>query len=334
MDGSITIGPVIYVFATAVAGLLLVAPAVGWLVAQVLPVGESMYVSKSFVGRERTAWRLVTVALTILAVVSVLLAVVSVARADVPDPPSVVCDPPAVVASGACDCVSGGPCGCTACNCAAETLAGLVTLAQPGCANGNCSLGSSRSYRVQPAYTVAQSYPAYQTYYNPAYNPTAGVANPPAVFPPGGFETGPGVIGTQPVTLPLRPVSSGVRAAVGHTHTCSHGHTWDHSMDGGSHRCPFCGEFQNVVSGSRVVTTGGGSAQALGAASYGVYGAPVAYTSGGCSEGISYSSSSAMSGGCGSGVSSAFGGGGREPILRVRGGPGLFRGIFGGRGCR
>lgn len=32
-----------------------------------------------------------------------------------------------------------------------------------------------------------------------------------------------------------------------HTHTCSKGHTWDHSQDGGSHRCPVCGEYQNVV---------------------------------------------------------------------------------------
>ncbi|MBX9623835.1 MAG: hypothetical protein K2X82_08465 [Gemmataceae bacterium] len=33
----------------------------------------------------------------------------------------------------------------------------------------------------------------------------------------------------------------------GHTHTCRNGHTWDHSQDGGSHRCPTCGESQNVV---------------------------------------------------------------------------------------
>lgn len=40
---------------------------------------------------------------------------------------------------------------------------------------------------------------------------------------------------------------SGVRAAVGHTHTDSKGHTWDHQLDGGSHRCPACGEFQNRI---------------------------------------------------------------------------------------
>lgn len=35
-----------------------------------------------------------------------------------------------------------------------------------------------------------------------------------------------------------------IKAPMDHTHTCSKGHTWDHSMDGGTHKCPFCGEVQ------------------------------------------------------------------------------------------
>ena len=40
-----------------------------------------------------------------------------------------------------------------------------------------------------------------------------------------------------------------VRSPVGHTHTCANGHTWDHTQDGGSHRCPVpgCGLTQFVV---------------------------------------------------------------------------------------
>lgn len=38
-----------------------------------------------------------------------------------------------------------------------------------------------------------------------------------------------------------------LRVAVGHTHTCARGHTWDHTMDGGAHICPFCGLPQNGV---------------------------------------------------------------------------------------
>jgi len=45
-----------------------------------------------------------------------------------------------------------------------------------------------------------------------------------------------------------------LRPARGHTHTCSHGHTWDHTMDGKSHVCPFCGEGTSVVSGKKNVT--------------------------------------------------------------------------------
>jgi hypothetical protein len=30
------------------------------------------------------------------------------------------------------------------------------------------------------------------------------------------------------------------RTFSGHTHTCSKGHQWDHTMDNGTHRCPIC----------------------------------------------------------------------------------------------
>lgn len=53
---------------------------------------------------------------------------------------------------------------------------------------------------------------------------------------------------SAPAKAPATPVQvTPVPAYQGHTHTCSRGHTWDHSMDGGSHHCPACGEFQNVV---------------------------------------------------------------------------------------
>lgn len=45
---------------------------------------------------------------------------------------------------------------------------------------------------------------------------------------------------------PVQQVTSGVRAPVGHTHTCANGHSWDHTMDGGSHLCPFCGLPQTI----------------------------------------------------------------------------------------
>jgi len=49
------------------------------------------------------------------------------------------------------------------------------------------------------------------------------------------------------VSLPAPRAVAPVRSAVTHTHTCARGHTWDHSMDGGSHNCPFCGLHQTVV---------------------------------------------------------------------------------------
>jgi hypothetical protein len=50
---------------------------------------------------------------------------------------------------------------------------------------------------------------------------------------------------TAPITNPVSPPT--VRQAVGHTHTCRNGHTWDHTMDNGSHVCPFCGSPQFEV---------------------------------------------------------------------------------------
>lgn len=37
------------------------------------------------------------------------------------------------------------------------------------------------------------------------------------------------------------------RQSIGHSHTCSRGHTWDHTMDGGNHNCPFCGQHVTRV---------------------------------------------------------------------------------------
>lgn len=54
---------------------------------------------------------------------------------------------------------------------------------------------------------------------------------------------------TPPPSVPTTKLASG------HTHTCSKGHTWDHTMDGGSHRCPFCGESNFVVSNRTHVTS-------------------------------------------------------------------------------
>jgi hypothetical protein len=48
-------------------------------------------------------------------------------------------------------------------------------------------------------------------------------------------------IPAPPVVTPL-PTT---RAAVGHTHTCRNGHTWDHS-ENPTHNCRICGAFQNV----------------------------------------------------------------------------------------
>lgn len=50
-----------------------------------------------------------------------------------------------------------------------------------------------------------------------------------------------------PAPLPPSPVIVTEPSFSGHTHTCANGHTWDHTMDGGSHRCPTCGLSQFIV---------------------------------------------------------------------------------------
>lgn len=42
----------------------------------------------------------------------------------------------------------------------------------------------------------------------------------------------------------------------GHTHTCANGHTWDHTMDNGSHKCPSCGLMQFNVDTIRTISSG------------------------------------------------------------------------------
>lgn len=60
--------------------------------------------------------------------------------------------------------------------------------------------------------------------------------------PPPAVDNGPAKV------LPKAPKApAATKAFVGHTHTCANGHTWDHSMDGGSHVCPTCGLKQTVV---------------------------------------------------------------------------------------
>lgn len=52
----------------------------------------------------------------------------------------------------------------------------------------------------------------------------------------------------DPKPAPATPtVSYRLVPATGHTHTCAAGHSWDHTMDGGTHRCPVCGLSQFVV---------------------------------------------------------------------------------------
>lgn len=52
----------------------------------------------------------------------------------------------------------------------------------------------------------------------------------------------------DPKPAPATPTASyRLVPATGHTHTCAAGHSWDHTMDGGTHRCPVCGLSQFVV---------------------------------------------------------------------------------------
>lgn len=52
---------------------------------------------------------------------------------------------------------------------------------------------------------------------------------------------------------PTRPNLTG--APIDHTHTCRNGHTWDHTMDGGSHDCPYCGAHQTYQDAGRKPVT-------------------------------------------------------------------------------
>lgn len=45
---------------------------------------------------------------------------------------------------------------------------------------------------------------------------------------------------SAPEALPVAPQKTSLRAPIGHTHTCAHGHTWDHAVTA-SHNCPACG---------------------------------------------------------------------------------------------
>lgn len=45
-----------------------------------------------------------------------------------------------------------------------------------------------------------------------------------------------------------------LRAADGHTHTCSQKHTWDHKLTK-SHNCPYCGEYVAIVDSDKKLVT-------------------------------------------------------------------------------
>lgn len=79
------------------------------------------------------------------------------------------------------------------------------------------------------------------------------------------------MVSTTTYAAPVVRVSQPVKTSfTGHTHTCSRGHTWDHTMDGGTHRCPYCGEFNNSVSGGAGFTSSSGFVRySLGAGSGG-----------------------------------------------------------------
>lgn len=52
--------------------------------------------------------------------------------------------------------------------------------------------------------------------------------------------------GWQPPTVRSFRTVQTTRAPHGHTHTCAHGHTWDHDANP-THTCQFCGMTQYVV---------------------------------------------------------------------------------------
>lgn len=109
---------------------------------------------------------------------------------------------------------------------------------------------------------------------------------------------------TSPLVARAAPVETfqlapSVRAAVGHTHTCANGHTWDHTVTAG-HNCPVCGLPQYVQdSRPRMVNTAGGAVRAT----------PVAAPSSFSSETFqSYSLGGCSAGGCAGGSCSAASG--------------------------
>ena len=147
--------------------------------------------------------------------------------------------------------------------------------------------------------------------------------------------SGPGcaVQGASPFAVPL--AYSLRSTGGGHTHQCPRcTYVWDHSEDGGAHVCPRCGSRQNVVSNlpATRLTAGGVQRASYTAAPPSLWEPVAAPVVGGCSAGCAgltsgggFSASSSVS--VGSSFSTA-----REPVLRVRGGPGIVRSVFGGRG--
>lgn len=123
----------------------------------------------------------------------------------------------------------------------------------------------------------------------------------------------------------------------GHTHQCSRcSYVWDHSEDNGTHVCPKCKTFSNRVSG--LPPTRSFVSYSPGPASLWESGpgTRIKETTATTST-YSYSQST----GCGTASGSSSGARGifrraadREPVLRIFGGPGVVRSVFGGRGCR
>ena len=104
----------------------------------------------------------------------------------------------------------------------------------------------------------------------------------------------------QPCNRPLRPnpteynvplgnssLSSHSSVSMDHTHTCPRcKYTWNHAEDGGSHRCPKCGTFQNVQDTGRQPIT----------VNTPTISAPMIMSSGSCSSGSCSSGNKTYSG--------------------------------------
>jgi len=120
------------------------------------------------------------------------------------------------------------------------------------------------------------------------------------------------------VLINTRATVRSAAGTAGHTHTCRNGHTWDHSMDGGSHRCPTCGESQFVQdSGPRRVSAAPSRGSAGGCPTGGcpTGGGPPAQSrgsAGGCPTG------GCPTGGCPSAQSRSYGRAGLFGRLRGR----------------